>query len=95
VWHVPVEGGLETRIPQVHPDSWASWGPSQKGIYFLEKDGEQPNVMFFDFANSEVSRVARLDKLPFWLTVSPDGNSLFYEHLDQDDSHIMLLKNFQ
>ncbi|HEX6802467.1 MAG TPA: winged helix-turn-helix domain-containing protein [Terriglobales bacterium] len=95
VWQVPVEGGLETRVPQVHPESWASWGPAQKGIYFLERDGEQPNVMFFDFATSEVSRVARLDKLPFWLTVSPDGNSLFYEHLDQDDSHIMLLKNFQ
>ena len=51
--------------------------------------------MFLDYATSEVGRVARLDKLPFWLTVSSDGNALFYEHLDQDNSHIMLMRNFQ
>lgn len=95
VWQLPVEGGVETHVPQVHPATWASWGPSVKGIYFLERGGEQANIMFLDFATSEVSRVTRLDKLPFWLTVSTDGNALFYEHLDQDNSHVMLLRNFQ
>jgi hypothetical protein len=90
-----VEGGVETHVSQVHPATWGSWGPSEKGIYFLERDGDQADIFFFDFAASEVSRIARLDKLPFWLTVSADGSVLFYEHLDQDNSHIMLLKNFQ
>lgn len=95
VWQLPVEGGVETHLSQVRPATWASWGPSEKGIHFLQRDGDQADVMFLDFATSEVSRAARLDKLPFWLTVSADGNALFYEHLDQDNSHIMLLKNFR
>jgi len=95
VWQLPVEGGVETHLSQVHPATWASWGPSEKGIYFLERDGDQANVMFLDFATSVVSKVTRLDTLPFWLTVSADGNALFYEHLDQDNSRIMLLRNFQ
>src|SRR5262249_40849754 len=77
VWRVPVDGGLETRIPQVHPDDWANWAPVEKGIYFVAKDmNEQPNVMFFDFATSRVSRLVTLDKLPFWLSASPNGNSV-------------------
>jgi predicted FMN-binding regulatory protein PaiB len=51
--------------------------------------------MFLDFATSQVSRVAMLDKLPFWLSASQDGKSLLYEHLDEENSHIMLLTNFQ
>jgi Tol biopolymer transport system component/DNA-binding winged helix-turn-helix (wHTH) protein len=96
VWRIPVEGGSETRVPQVRPETWASWTPTEKGIYFIQKNStEQPNVMFFDFASSQVSRVATLDKLPFWLSASQDGKSLLYEHLDEENSHIMLLRNFQ
>jgi hypothetical protein len=47
------------------------------------------------FASSQVKKTSTLEKLPFWLSVSPDGNSVLYEHLDQQDSHIKLLKNFQ
>src|SRR5262249_40465141 len=95
VWRLPLEGGLETRVPQVRPADWASWAPVQKGIYFVaRKMNQEPTLMFFDFANSGVSKVASLDKLPFWLSASPDGNSLLYEHLDQENSHIMLLQNF-
>jgi Tol biopolymer transport system component len=96
VWRTPVDGGIETRVAQMRPESWASWAPTEKGIYFVEKDsGEQSNVMFFDFATSAVNRIVKLDKLPFWLSASPDGNSLFYEHLDEENSHIMLLQYFQ
>jgi len=96
VWRTPVDGGIETRVAQMRPESWASWAPTEKGIYFVEKDsGEQSNVMFFDFATSAVNRIVKLDKLPFWLSASSDGNSLLYEHLDEENSHIMLLQNFQ
>ena len=50
--------------------------------------------MFYDFASSAVNKIYKLDKLPFWLSASADGKALFYEHLDQESSHIMLLKNF-
>ena len=95
VWRISVDGGLETRIPQVHPADWASWTPVQKGIYFVTRDDNQkPSLMFFDYSNSRVTKIAGLDKLPFWLSASPDGNSILYEHLDQENSHIMLLQNF-
>jgi Tol biopolymer transport system component len=96
IWQIPVEGGVESRIAQVRPDDWANWAPVEKGIYFVAKDiNGRPNVMFFDFATSAVKKVAGLDLLPFWLSASPDGKSLFYEHLDQENSHVMLLRNFQ
>jgi len=70
--------------------------PVEKGIYFVARDiNQQPNVMFFDFATTRVNKIATLDKLPFWLSASPDGRSVLYEHLDQENSHIMLLQNFR
>ena len=96
VWRMPVQGGIETRVPLVRPQGWASWTPTDKGIYFVGKDrSDQATVMFYDFASSEVRKISKLDKVPFWLSSSVDGNSVFYEHLDQESSHIMLLKNFQ
>lgn len=96
IWQMPAEGGIETLIPQVRPEAWASWAPDSKGIYFVVKAKSEPaDIMFFDFSTSEVRKVASLDSLPFWLSLSPDGNSFFYEHLDEENSRIMLLKNFQ
>jgi Tol biopolymer transport system component/DNA-binding winged helix-turn-helix (wHTH) protein len=95
VWQIPIQGGMETRVSSIHPEDWASWAPTQTGIYFVERNRNvQPNVMFFDFTTSKVRKISKLDKLPFWLSTSADGNSVFYEHLDQESSHIMLVKNF-
>jgi Tol biopolymer transport system component len=95
VWQVAAQGGTETRIAQVRPGDWASWAPVEKGIYFVAKDViGRPNLMFFDFATSDVRKVASLERQPFWLSASPDGKALLYEHLDQENSHIMLLSNF-
>jgi Tol biopolymer transport system component/DNA-binding winged helix-turn-helix (wHTH) protein len=96
VWRIPVQGGIETRVSSVRPEDWASWAPTEKGFFFVQKDrNQQANVMFFEFASSQVKRISKLENNPFWLSASSDGNSLFYEHLDQESSHIMLLKNFQ
>lgn len=96
VWQVPVQGGIETRVAQIRPDDWANWVPVERGIYFVSKDSsERANVIFFDFATLDLKKLANLDKMPFWLSASADGKSLFYEHLDQENGHIMLLSNFQ
>lgn len=97
VWSVPVGGGTETPIsPLVRPEDWANWAPVDRGIYFVEVDTTgKAQVMFFDFASGQATRMAALDKLPFWLSASPDGKSVLYEHLDQENSHVMLLEGFR
>ena len=100
VWRMPVEGGTEALLsPLVRPETWASWAPVDRGVYFIENDinvdARGPIVRFFDFTSGQVTRKATLDQLPFWLSVSPNGKSLLYEHLDQENSHVMLLENFR
>ena len=93
---MPVEGGAETRVSSlVRPDDWANWTLVDRGIFFVQSDTTRdPMLMFFDFASGQVKRFATFDKLPFWLSASPDGKSVLYEHLDQQNSHVMLLENF-
>jgi Tol biopolymer transport system component len=97
IWSMPVKGGNEDRLSALmRPETWANWAPTERGIFFIELDSaRRPEVKFFDFAAKKASRVATLDKLPFWLSASPDGTSVFYEHLDQENSHVMLLENFR
>src|SRR6266849_6111487 len=96
IWRMPVEGGAETRVSSlVRPDDWANWALVDRGIFFAQSDTtHDPMLMFFDFASGQVKRMATLDKLPFWLSASPNGKSVLYEHLDQQNSHVMLLENF-
>jgi len=96
IWKMPVEGGAETRVSSlVRPDDWANWTLVDRGIFFVQSDTTRdPMLMFFDFASGQVKRFATFDKLPFWLSASPDGKSVLYEHLDQQNSHVMLLENF-
>jgi Tol biopolymer transport system component/DNA-binding winged helix-turn-helix (wHTH) protein len=96
VWRVPVEGGVETQVSTlVRPDDWANWALVDRGIFFVQSDTTRdPILMFFDFTSGDVKRMAGFDRMPFWLSASPDGRSVLYEHLDQENSHVMLLENF-
>jgi Tol biopolymer transport system component len=93
---MPVEGGAETQVSTlVRPDDWANWALVDRGIFFVQSDTmRDPILMFFDFTSGDVKRVAGFDRMPFWLSASPDGRSVLYEHLDQENSHVMLLENF-
>jgi Tol biopolymer transport system component len=97
VWRVPVEGGVEALLsPLLRPETWASWAPVDGGIYFVQAgmNGEAV-VMFLDTANGLVERKGLLAGMPFWLSATPDGKSVLYEHLDQEETHIMLVENFR
>jgi Tol biopolymer transport system component len=96
IWKMPVGGGAETRVSSlVRPDDWANWALIDRGIFFVQSDTTRdPMLMFFDFTSGQVKRIATFDKLPFWLSAGPDGRSVLYEHLDQQNSHVMLLENF-
>jgi Tol biopolymer transport system component/DNA-binding winged helix-turn-helix (wHTH) protein len=96
VWKMPVKGGVETRVSSlVRPETWADWSLVSRGIFFVAEDvAGDPSLMFFDFASGDVTRRAGFDKRPFWLSASPDGKSVLFEHLDQENSHVMLVENF-
>jgi Tol biopolymer transport system component/DNA-binding winged helix-turn-helix (wHTH) protein len=96
IWRIPVEGGVETQVSTlVRPDDWANWALLDRGIFFVQSDTmRDPVLMFFDFSGGDVQRVAGFDRMPFWLSAAPDGKSVLYEHLDQENSHVMLLENF-
>ena len=95
VWQMPVGGGLERRVsPLLRPADWANWIPAEKGIYFVLND-QQPVVMFYEFASGQIRSLASLDRQPFWLGASADGKSLVFEHLDQENSHVMIVENFR
>jgi Tol biopolymer transport system component/DNA-binding winged helix-turn-helix (wHTH) protein len=97
VWEVPADGGVESRVsPFVRPEDWANWALVNGGIYFIQAGiDQQPGVMFYDTARKRVTQVGMLPAMPFWLAATADGKSLLYEHLDQEESHIMLLENFR
>jgi Tol biopolymer transport system component/DNA-binding winged helix-turn-helix (wHTH) protein len=96
IWRMPVEGGVETQVSTlVRPDDWANWALLDRGILFVQSDTmRDPVLMFFDFTSGDVKRMAGFDRMPFWLSAAPDGKSVLYEHLDQENSHVMLLENF-
>ena len=97
IWKIPVEGGVESRVsPLLRPETWASWAPVPGGFFFVQAGIKgEPAIMFLDSDRGQVSQLGTLVGMPFWFTASPDGKSVLYEHLDQDNSHIMLVNDFR
>ena len=56
---------------------------------------EQPRtISFYDFGGKKVTEVLRLEKFAINPAVSPDGKSLIYVQMDQNDRTIMLVNHF-
>jgi Tol biopolymer transport system component/DNA-binding winged helix-turn-helix (wHTH) protein len=97
VWEIPVAGGVESRVSAlVRPETWASWAPVKDGIYFVEAGANgEPELMYYDSRNVSVRQLGQLPGMPFWLTADQDGKSVFYEHLDQESSRVVMVENFR
>ncbi|MGZ4788996.1 MAG: winged helix-turn-helix domain-containing protein [Terriglobales bacterium] len=85
IWRVPIGGaGEEPVSPRIVPRTWASWTIANNGIYFVEDSMEAPAALsFYDFSTHDIRRVAQLQTSPFWLAVSPDGNSVAVDQPNQ------------
>lgn len=82
IWHVPVNGGTESRVSLLHPSTWASWALSNKGILLLsEYSGQASELQYFDFATRSVHSLATLEKASFWLASSANGTTIWYSEL--------------
>jgi Tol biopolymer transport system component len=100
LWRVSVNGGEEAPVlefPEV--GYWGYWAVAPKGIYFVNTDARPRALEFFNFATRRVVHVASLEKAPIaWesgLALSPDGRAILYVQVDQVNSDIVLVDNFQ
>jgi eukaryotic-like serine/threonine-protein kinase len=97
IWKMPLEGGEETHVSD-QPMGWFNWALTGNGMYFLNVTVTPNKLEFLDFATREITPILTLEKPapPFGgLAISPDRKALLYSQIDEDDSYIMLVKNFQ
>jgi Tol biopolymer transport system component/DNA-binding winged helix-turn-helix (wHTH) protein len=88
IWQVPANGGAESRVTLLHPSTWASWSPTDKGILLLsEYSGETSELQYFDFATRSIHSLATLEKASFWLSASANGSSVWYSELTDYQAH--------
>lgn len=96
IWQVPVDGGQETPLALVRPGTWASWQVVEGGILFVGPSlGHQAVLSFYDFAHQRTTTVAVLDRVPFWLGVTPDGQTVAFDQPGQEQAQTMLVENFR
>jgi Tol biopolymer transport system component/DNA-binding winged helix-turn-helix (wHTH) protein len=98
---VSLRTGVAERIPAVPAGGWlVASALAHNGIYFLKSDGQILSIHFYDFQGHRSTPIATLpeDKsIPIvgGLAISPDGHSLLYSQMDEQNSDIMLVENFR
>ncbi len=98
VWKMPMEGGEEVRVlEQGEPQKWALLAG---GICLLDHHTTPATIDFFEFASKRLKHLTPVDlgpnaAGPSGFAVSPDGKWVLYTRVDQLDSDIMLVENFQ
>ncbi len=96
IWRASVSGGDEKLVStQLVPRIWAAWALAPNGIYFIpESSISSPAIRYFDFATQDIRTVVRMENYPFWLSVSPDGKTLFFDQTDKYTGTVNVVENF-
>jgi Tol biopolymer transport system component/DNA-binding winged helix-turn-helix (wHTH) protein len=94
IWKIPTSGGEETLVMKGTglADCW-SWALAPTGIYFM-KGQTNGELLYYDFATRETSLVAH-EKYGSTPTLAPDGKSIVFSQIDQEDQTIMLVNRFR
>jgi len=97
IWQIPTNGGPEKLLsPLLNPVTWAAWSVTERGIVFAHPSGhDRPAVGLFDPNTHRVTNLASLQIPPFWLTASPDAQSILYDQPGWQQAQIMLVENFR
>ena len=98
VWKIPAEGGEEVRI--LEQGAWHEWALLSRGICLVNPGATPATIDFFEFASKRLKHLTAVDLGPSanagsGFAVSPDGKWVLYTRVDQLDSDIMLVENFQ
>jgi Tol biopolymer transport system component len=101
LWRLPLNGGDESRVLGSLSD-WSRLVPTVDGVYFVAgppppmKPSDEYSIAFLQFADQQITTIARLDKPPFLgLTLSPDGRWLLYSQIDQSGTDLMLVDSIR
>ncbi len=95
IWRVPVDGGEEIPLPLVRPGTWASWQVVTGGILFVGPSlGHQAVLSFWDAAKDRTAAIVVLDRVPFWLGATPDGQTIAFDQPGREQDQAMLVENF-
>lgn len=97
IWRIRGDGTEATRLaPRLVPRMWATWAVAPSGIYLVE-DAPDGNAAleFYDIEHQSLRRVAALKKAPFWLAVSSDGSHVLMDHANEEESTIVMMRNFR
>ncbi|MEJ2147307.1 MAG: protein kinase [Acidobacteriota bacterium] len=88
------EGEEEQVLPEVF---WRDWAVGTRGIYFVERDGQDYSIHLFDLETGENTELYRRQKaLPHQeLAVSPDEKWLLFSESPVPRAELMLAENFQ
>jgi Tol biopolymer transport system component/DNA-binding winged helix-turn-helix (wHTH) protein len=98
---VSLRTGVAGRVPQVPAAGWLlASALARNGIYFLQAGVQGLSIHFHDFQSNRTTHIATLPKdksIPMvgGLALSPDGHSLLYSQIDEQNSDIMLVENFR
>jgi len=87
-----------TRILQ-GVSAFAWWRIAPDGIYFVDGSTTPARVRFFHLATKRVKTITTLDlgySIPSYsFDLSPDGQWILFDSVDQVESDIMLVENFR
>jgi len=93
---LPGPPGTESEVDGLPRLSGAGgWTLSPGGIYFVPADAPR-SLRYFDFASKQIRPIFEADKdFSSGLTVSPDGRSIMYSLVGDENSDIMLVDHFR
>jgi Tol biopolymer transport system component len=102
LWRVPVAGGAEEPfLESLRGGFWGYWTLSGRDLFYLERtDTEADGIRYFlhrhDVGTRQDRVVMQMPKRPFnaGLSVSPDGKWILYTQVDQSDTDILLVNDF-
>jgi Tol biopolymer transport system component/DNA-binding winged helix-turn-helix (wHTH) protein len=94
---VTTQGGYaaELLVQNLDARDWANWTVVGGRIYYLSRlDNGEPRLAATDLASGETTWFAQLDRhARAGLSVSPDGERLFYGRTDRRESDVMVARN--
>jgi Tol biopolymer transport system component/DNA-binding winged helix-turn-helix (wHTH) protein len=96
IWRLPLGGGEEELLVQnLEARDWANWTVSANRIYYLSRlDNGESQLAATDLTSGETTWIAHLDQhARAGLSVSPDGERLYYSRTDRRESDVMVARN--